>query len=595
MDSNYDLVLANGRVFDGHGNPSALRHVGIRDGIVCAVSEDPLPTGRAQVIDAAGAWVMPGFIDTHTHYDAEVLAAPALGESVRHGVTTVFTGSCSLSMIYVDPIDAADLYARVEALPYEPVLRVLQREMSWSTPEGWIRALESRALGPNVASMVGHSDLRASVMGLGRSTGGEAPSAAEQRLQEARLEEALSAGFVGLSTMTNPWDKLAGDRYRSRALPSTYASWREYGRLHRILRREGRILQSAPNLNTKVNMVGFFAASSGLPWRKPLKTTLISAADAKASPWLPALFGPVTRCINYLLRAELRWQAIPCPFEIYADGIDLVVFEEFGAGAAALHIAEEVERNELMTSESYRRRFRRDFEKRFAPRVWHRDFYDAHILACPDESLVGKSVGQVADARQIHPVDAFLDLVVAYGKRFRWKTLIANHRPAVLRRMLCQPSVHVGFADSGAHLRNMGFYNFPLHLLRMARDAEREGLPFLSIEEAVHRLTGELADWFGLDTGHLQVGSVADIAVIDPEGLDAALDEVHEADLPAFELRRMVRRNDAAVRATIVGGRVAFAEGAYAGDLGETRYGRFLRADAERVRQEPAPALARTA
>ena len=600
MHETYDLIVKAGRCFDGDGGPSSVRHVGVRDGCVVALSEDPLPEAGAEVIDAAGAWVMPGFIDTHTHYDAELLIAPGLSESVRHGVTTIITGSCSLSAIHGDPTDVADLFARVEALPYEPVRRILGEEKDWDSPQGWADSLDRRPLGPNVASMLGHSDLRAWVMGLDRSTNGARPTADEDRRMVEGLSDALDAGFVGMSSMTNPWDKLDGDRFRSRALPSTFASWGEYGRLHRVLRERGRVLQSAPNLNTKVNMVGFFLASSAWPWRKALKTTLISAADVKASSWLPPLFGPITRLVNGVLRGRLRWQGLPCPFELYADGIDLVVFEEFGAGAEAIHLADEAQRYDLLSTEAYRRRFRRDYEARFSPRIWHRDFHDAHIVACPDEAVVGMSVGAVADARGVHPCDAFLDLVVEHGERFRWKTLIANHRPEVLRKMLAQPSVQVGFADSGAHLRNMGFYNFALHLLRMARDAEAGGPAFLSPEEAVRRVTGEPAEWFDLDAGRLEVGARADLAVVDPAGLDASLDAYHEAPMPNMGVDRMVRRNDRAVRATIIGGRVAFSSGRFADDFERVRYGRFLRAGATQRQPLPEPAaadepLARTA
>src|SRR4029079_9506314 len=125
----------------------------------------------------------------------------------------------------------------------------------------------------------------------------------------------------------------------------------------------------------------------------------------------------------------MRWQTLPVPFEVYSDGIDLVVFEEFGAGRAALHLADEVARNQLMQDPAHRRRFRRDYEKRFTSRVWQRDFHDAHIVGCPETELVGQSFAQVADARGIHPVDLFLDLVVAHGKKLRWRTTIANHRP----------------------------------------------------------------------------------------------------------------------------------------------------------------------
>ena len=579
MTREYDLIIANGRFFDGSGAASSVKHLGIRNGLLVEISSKPIAVKAKETIDAAGKWVTPGFIDTHTHYEAEAIAAPALKESVRHGVTTVITGSCSLSTVYSDAIDCADLFSRVEALPYESVLKILRDNKSWTNAEDWIAALNARPLGPNIASMVGHSDLRTMAMGLDRATSVSNPNSDEKKKMLSALEDALDAGFVGLSTMTNTWDKLDGERYRSRCLPSTYANWKEYGWLHEVLRKKDRILQSAPNLNTKLNVFLFFLASAGRFRSRPMKTALISAADPKATPWITPLFGVVTQFLNKLLKAKMSWQSVPGPFEIYADGIDVVVFEEFGSGAAAMHLKEEIERNKLLQDESYRRRFRKDYEKKFSPRIWQRDFHDTEVVNCPDESLIGLSIGKISEARDTHPCDAFLDLVVQYGEQFRWKTTIANHRPEVLKKILQMPSVHIGFADSGAHLRNMGFYNFALQFLRLAKQANEDGSSFDSLERAVHRLTGQPGQWFGLDAGHLEVGSRADITVINPLGLDESLDDYHEAPVQEMNgVNRIVRRNDKAVTATIIGGKIAFREGVFVDTFGQERFGRFLRA-----------------
>src|SRR4030081_255168 len=143
----YEVIVRNGLWFDGTGAPPQLRTLGIRDGVVAAVSAEPLDeTGCPDVIDAAGKWILPGFIDVHTHYDAEVLLDPGLRESVRHGVTTVLLGNCSLSTGYAE----------------------------------YVRALDDLPLGPNVSSLLGHSDLRTSVLGLGRATDDRVrPTAAE--------------------------------------------------------------------------------------------------------------------------------------------------------------------------------------------------------------------------------------------------------------------------------------------------------------------------------------------------------------------------------------------------------------------------------
>jgi len=573
----FDVVIEGGLVFDGTGAPGVRADVALAGGRVAAVGDGPFPAARR--IDARGAWVTPGFVDVHTHYDAELLAAPSLSESIRHGVTTVTVGSCSISTILSEPEDCSDLFTRVESVPRAEVLPLLRERKRWSTPRDYVAFLQAHPLGPNVTAFLGHSDLRTRVLGLGRAVDPRVrPSRDELAAMERWLEEALDCGLLGLSTMTNPWDKLDGDRHRSAQLPSTYATWGEYRRLHRVLRRRGRILQSAPSLVTKVNAFLFLLESAALFVRKPLRTTLITLADAKSSPGLHRAIAAVTRFVNRALGGDLRWQTLPAPFEVYADGIDLVVFEEFGAGRAALHLADEVERNALMRDEAYRRRFRKDYATRFSPRVWQRDFHDAHIVACPDASVVGRTFGEVADARGIHPVDAYLDLVVEHGRRLRWRTTIANHRPREIERMVGDPAALIGFADSGAHIRNMAFYSFPLRMLKLVRDAERAGRPVMPIERAVWRLTGELGGWLGVDAGMLRPGDRADVAVIDPEALDGRLDAYHEAPMENFGgLERMVNRSDGAVRAVVVGGRVAFAAGAFDPALGRTRgFGEFL-------------------
>ena len=576
----YDTIIRGGRWFDGTGAPSAIRNVGIRDGHVAAVTPDDLDdTDCPQVIDAAGHWVLPGMLDIHTHYDVEVLDGPSLSESLRHGITTVMLGSCSLSTVYVEGVDAGDIFGRVEAIPREHVIEAVDRHKTWTNGEEYIGALEARPLGPNVAAFIGHSDMRTAVMGLDRATrSSERPTRAEQAEMERMLAEALAAGFVGMSSQQLLFDKLDGEVCRSRTLPSTYAKPRELRRLKSILRRGGRVLQSGPDIQNPLNLVSQLAQSLGIV-RNPLKTSLLSAADVKANPVAVLGMGPAARLVNRL-GGNFRWQHLPVPFEVYADGIDLVIFEEFGAGAAALHLQDEVQRNALMRDEAYRREFRKQYESRFGLRVWHRDFFDAEIVACPDASVIGKSFGQVGlDRGGLHPVDAFLDLVIEHGRALRWRTTISNHRPEVLKKLARDPGVQMGFSDAGAHLRNMAFYNMGLRLLRHVRDAELAGRPFMTVEQAVHRLTGELADWYRIDAGHLRVGDRADVVVVDPDRLDSRLDEYAEERVDHYGgLSRMVNRNDATVTAVFVGGRAVFLDGVPTDIVGRTRTGRFLRA-----------------
>jgi N-acyl-D-aspartate/D-glutamate deacylase len=295
--------------------------------------------------------------------------------------------------------------------------------------------------------------------------------------------------------------------------------------------------------------------------------------------------------LNALLGAAVRFVHLPVPFKLYSDGIDLPVFEEFGAGTAALHLRDQIQRNQLLADESYRRNFRREFDRtKLGLSLWHRDFHDAVVVECPDESLVGRSFGAIAEERGLHPLDLFLDVLVENGERnVRWTTTVANHRPNKLDKLAADPSIHMGFSDAGAHLRNMAFYNFSLRLLGRAWDADRAGTPFLTIEGAVYRLTGELAAFFGIDAGTLRVGDRADFVVVDPSGLNEALAGYYEEEVPFYGgLRRMVNRNDDAVVATGVGGDIVFRNGQFREGYGRTmRSGRYLRADGRSRRAVP--------
>ncbi|MGW2660037.1 N-acyl-D-amino-acid deacylase family protein [Nocardia tengchongensis] len=571
-----DLVIRGGTVFDGRGGPGMRADVGVTDGKISLVGNGPPPDGQ-RTVDATGKWVMPGMLDVHTHYDAEVLGSPGLGESVRHGVTTVVLGNCSLSTVYSEAEDCADLFARVEALPWDAVHAAVKEHKDWDDPHSYAKAIADRPLGANVAAFLGHSDMRVTVMGLGRSVDAHVePTPAELRRMCGMLETALDAGFLGLSTIRSSFSKLEGVRFPTRQLPSTYATWREYRALNTILRRRGRVHQSTPNLTTRVELARYFAQSAGR-FRAPLKTTLIAGMDVKADRTVARAATAAAWIANTVGGARFRWQHLPVPFEVYADGVDLVVFEEFGSGVAALNIRDVMKRGELLADESYRRAFRKDLAKKFGPRVWNRDLYDAVIVSCPEPEVVGKSFGAVADERGIDPADAMLNLAVAHGPALRWRTVIANDREEILDRLQRSPMMQVGFADSGAHLRNMAFYNFGVRLLERAHQRG-----FLPIEAAIHRLTGELADWYGLDAGHLTVGGRADIAVIDPAGFDGASSAYAEAPFPGVAgLQRMVNRNDRVVAATVVGGELVYEYGEFAPGFGTTLHaGTFLTARA---------------
>jgi N-acyl-D-aspartate/D-glutamate deacylase len=329
-----------------------------------------------------------------------------------------------------------------------------------------------------------------------------------------------------------------------------------------------------------VNVALFYLESIGL-FRKPLKTTVISMMDIRADRHIYRLIGSLTRFVNRFLDANFRFQALPEIFDLWADGIDLVVFEEFGSGAAALHLQDELERSKLLRDPEYRARFRRHWTNRFLPRAFHRDFNQSEILACPDSSVVGKSFAQLAKEQGHHAVDVFLDLVAEHGTKLRWYTVMGNDRPKVLEEIVTHPDILIGFSDAGAHLRQMSHYNFPLRLLKLVNDARKSGREIMPLERAVHRLTGEIGEWLGLDAGTLRVGGRADLVVVDPDGLDASLDAVEEAPIEGFrsDFQRLVRRNPKAVRSVFIHGKEAVSNGEMRPEVGrQPGFGRVLKA-----------------
>jgi N-acyl-D-aspartate/D-glutamate deacylase len=228
-------------------------------------------------------------------------------------------------------------------------------------------------------------------------------------------------------------------------------------------------------------------------------------------------------------------QALPNLFDVWADGVELVIFEELGCGhrgAAPRRTRPSAWR--CCAIPKYRARFRREWRSLLAPRVYHRNIrVHAGDLACPDASLAGRSFDEIARRAREDAVDVVPRPRGEHGPALRWYSIMANDRPGPLQAIVSHPDVLIGFSDAGAHLRQMAHYNYPLRLLKLARDAERAGVPFMSIERAVHRCTGEIGEWLGLDAGVLGVGRRADDrASCDPGQLDDAIDTIREEPMP---------------------------------------------------------------
>ena len=329
-----DVVIRGGSVYDGAGSPAALADVAIDAGKVQAVGPHLRQVGRRE-IDAAGCWVMPGMLDIHTHYDAEIEAMPGLEESVRHGVTTVVMGNCSLSAALGSKKDILDLFCRVESLPRDVLSTWLGDNITWRGVREYYDHLETLPVGPNVASFIGHSNVRAEVMGMERSLRVSKAEPDEVRKMQTLVDDALAEGYLGLSIDMLPWHRLDGDPFRGISVPSQHAHPSEYRSLAEPVRRRERVLQATPNALTKSTVAILGMLSTGVG-RKSLRTTIVAAMDVKTDRkvWRIATIGG--SMLNKLFRANIRWQTLAEPFLNYCDGVCTPMFEEFATGVAAI-------------------------------------------------------------------------------------------------------------------------------------------------------------------------------------------------------------------------------------------------------------------
>ena len=564
-----DLLLKGGLVFDGTGAPPRYADVAIVDGRIArlapAIDEEARTTR-----DVSGFWIVPGFIDIHTHYDLEVEIAPGLAESVRHGVTSIVMGNCSLSLTVGESQDLADIFLRVESLPAPLVRKWLERAVSWGSPQAYLEHLRTLPLGPHVAPLLGHSALRTAVMGLQRSLH-ERASDDDLAQMRSLASQALDAGCFGISVDMVHWHKVSGV-FAGRSVPSHYADAREYRMLAELCRERDAVFQVTPNPQNALSFLLILAMSTGI-FRPPLRATVLSALDMSDHPQLWRLFPLSTFIVNRLLGGNLRFQTLAEPFAIYADGPITPLFEEFAAGVELNSCANGNARRELWASEGFKERFRSDWERREL-RTFHRDPARMWVVASPEAEQVGMSVAKIAAARGMNATAALIDLLATHDERLRWVACGANERPAIRGRLLAHPHIHPGFTDAGAHSRNLAFFDGALAVLRQAM-----ATACLPPERAIARVTGEVARWFHLDAGELRAGRRADLLVLSPEGLRSPPPAPVEVDDPLLEgARRMVKRgSETAVLSVFVAGIEVVRQGRPLPVLGTVQTGTLLK------------------
>jgi N-acyl-D-aspartate/D-glutamate deacylase len=543
----YDLVIRNGSVVDGTGRAARRADIAVRDGLIAEIGA--VGEGGSRVIDASDLVVAPGFIDHHTHYDAQICWDPTTSCSPWHGVTSVVMGNCGVGLAPCRPeareIAAWDL-VNVEAIPFD----VLSAGITWdweSFPE-YMDAAERRGSGINLGFMAALTPFRHYVMGE-ESMEREASADETARIAEL-LRDAMNAGALGFSTTFGP--QHIG--YQGRPLACRLASRGEIEAYCGVLRELGKGTIEL-NLNARPGEVD--ADEEEL-------IELFMTASGRPVTWLAMLVGDdrPEQCrqtleqTKALLERGARPQVSCRPFIIQLSLANPFAFASQPAWQPVFNKSRE-EQLAIYRDPAFRESVRGSMQAGFFRRL------DVHEVQNESlRGLVGRTIHEIAAERGAHPVDTLLDIACEGDLEVDFSMEAMNSNEDELAKLIAHEHTMIGLSDGGAHVDQLCDAGYCTYLLgHWVREKQT-----LTLEHAVQRITSEPADFFGLrDRGRLAVGKAADFAIFDPEtvGSDRRAEMRH--DLPAGG-RRMVMQARG-MQYTIVNGRVLFEQQKHTGEL----------------------------
>ncbi|SEO82412.1 N-acyl-D-amino-acid deacylase family protein [Trujillonella endophytica] len=485
-------VIRGGLLADGTGAPARPADVRFEGATIAEIGPPGTLRGDEEV-DAGGLVVAPGFVDIHTHYDAQVLWDPDLTPSSWHGVTTVVMGNCGFGIAPTRP-DGREIIARTLENVEGMSLEALTAGIDWSFesfPE-YLDAVERARPRLNVAAMLGHTPLRLAV--LGPDAMERAASDEEIATMAALVDEALAAGAVGFASSRQP----AHAGAYGRPVPSRLASLGELRTLASALTRAGRgvlALTRGPDLD--IEEIAELSEAIG----RPTTWTALMASHGGADPLEMVERGaargsvvPQVACRPVVMQATL---AEPFPFA------RIPAFAEVLGRPAG-------ERAAVYRDPAWRSRAHADTEQHW-PALWGRMFVQ-ETVAHP-ELADGPSLAELAAARGVRPVDVLCDVALDDDLRTRFRQVQANDDEDGVAALLRDERTVLGLSDAGAHANQLCDAVFATHLLGYwVREKQ-----VLTLEQAVWRLTGQPAELFGLrGRGRLVPGAAADVVLFDP-------------------------------------------------------------------------------
>jgi N-acyl-D-aspartate/D-glutamate deacylase len=487
------ILVRGGTVLDGTGGPGRVADVAIVDGVIAEIGPN-LRGGRE--LDASGCAVAPGFVDIHTHYDAQVFWDPALRPSSYHGVTTVVAGNCGFTIAPTRPEHHDTIVHTLENVEdMDPATLTAGVEWEFETFPEYLDAVARRGTDLNFTAYVGHSALRLYV--LGDAAYERAATADETGRMAALVREAIAAGAAGFSTSFS----YAHRGVDGKPVPSRFAEADEVEALFRAAGDAGKgVVLITPGPQCSYADVYRWAPRIGRPFTYPL----FASPNGKHRE-------PVALHDEGLAHGAPVWpQVTPRPLTMQftmADAYNLntgTVFGELLKVSRAVRVA-------AYRDPEWRAQAAADLERSPMRPRWE-TFEVSESERFPD--LVGRRVTDLARERGVGPLDVMCELALAEDLGTRFRAYIANDEPDAVAQLLTHEHVALGLSDAGAHVDQLCDAPLPTDLLgRWVR--ERGVMP---LERAVRKLTGEPADMFGFARrGYLREGNWADVTVFDAD------------------------------------------------------------------------------
>jgi N-acyl-D-amino-acid deacylase len=551
----HDLLLKNGRVYDGSGMPSFIGDVAISDGRIEEIGR--INASADRVLDVGGLAVAPGIIDFHTHFDAQLWWDPLASSSHEHGVTTVVMGNCGLTLAPCKPESRDALigtFVRVEDMPRASLQAGIPWE--WTTHGEFLDALERKPLGLNVATLVGHCAVRQYAMGEA-SVEREANDS-EIAEMEALVRQGMRAGAFGFSTNSNQ------RHYREDGKPvaSRFAGLDEIARLCRVVGEcQSGLVQfthgvfAAPE---HVAHIGQWYDTILKETRRPLIGESIRHFWKEPDLWRKQLNDVEDRCRQgyaayamtstrqsrrrWTLKDSSRLDEIPAWKNLMTLPLDLRK-ERFRDRQTRVELDKAIAESKPIS---------------FSCR-WDLISIKKAVRA-ENKHLKGKNVDELARSQAKPPIDAFLDLALAEDLETTFEDTATQGDEQAVKEIFNSPHVLLGQSDAGAHVANAtpGFGFATTMLAYWVRERQ-----IMSLEDAIKKLTFLPASIFDIhDRGLLRRGMAADLFVFDPEKIDLAEPEKVQ-DLPEGAPRYIQRAKG--IHYTVVNGSVLMKKGTHTG------------------------------